>query len=123
MSTPTFKQKNVYAVYSTVWHAQIGIGTALLISLLTARLVLPRDSRPLPSRRVTREESRDCTGKYLTGRRLTSRLALWSIQLDADPQVLTGLLAMGMGEAAQPLGTNPSVHEITRIASDQLPDS
>lgn|GEM_PF-2485061 len=122
MATPnTFKQSNVYAAFSPTFNVQEALGTPLAREVLTARLPLPRDAKPLPTRRVTRDETRDCTGRFLVGRRLTSRLALWSIRLDASPALAAGLLALGFGAAAAPSGAGPYTSEITRLVSDQLP--
>jgi hypothetical protein len=117
----TFKQKNVFAAFSPTFNRQPAIGTALAAAVLTARLPLPRENKPLPTRRVTRVETRECSGKYLIGRRLSSRLALWSIQLDATAQLAAGFLGLALGAAAEPTGSAPSTHAITRSLSDQLP--
>jgi hypothetical protein len=120
MST-TFKQKNVLAAYSPLFVAQSDLTTPLDSALLTSVLPLPRDARPMPSRRTTREETRECRGRWLTGRRITSRLALWSLRMDATAQLTAGLLALAMGDAAAPTGTGPHVHEITHGESDDVP--
>lgn len=117
----TFKQKNVFAAFSPTFNRQAAIGTALDDAVLTARLPLPRENKPFPTRRITREETRECSGKFLIGRRLTSRLALWTIQLDATAQLAAGFLALAQGVAALPAGSAPSTHAITRSVSDQLP--
>lgn len=116
----TFKQKNFFAVFSPIFQVQAAIGSPLASAALTARLPLPRDNKPMPTRRVTRDETRDCTGKYLVGRRLTSRLALWTIQLDATAQLATGFLALAFGKAGAPGGAGPHTHAITRSPQDQL---
>lgn len=124
MSTPasSFKQKNVVAAYSPLFVAQADIATAIDSALMTAVLPLPRENRPLPSRRVTREETRECRGRWLIGRRLTSRLALWTLRMDATAQLTAGLLALAQGEAAAPVPGDPrSTHEITHGASDDVP--
>lgn len=124
MTTPnTFKQSNVFVAYSPVWAAQGEIGTALDTDLLTARLPLARDARPLPTRRVTRDETRDCTGRYLVGRRITSRLALWTLQFpDVTARLTAGLYAMAYGAAGAVTGSSaPYTEPITRLASDKLP--
>jgi hypothetical protein len=116
----TFKQRNVFVAYS--YYRQAAIGTALASTVLTRRLPLPRDNKPLPTRRVTRDETRDCTGKYLVGRRLTSRLTLWTIQLDATAETAAWLLALALGNAGAPTtGSAPHTSAITRLASDVLP--
>ncbi|HLM58176.1 MAG TPA: phage tail tube protein [Pyrinomonadaceae bacterium] len=115
----TFKQKNVFAAFS--YFRQAAIGTPLGSDDLTMRLPLPRDAKPLPTRRVTREETRDCTGRFLMGRRLTSRLALWSLRMDATAELTAWLLGLAFGDAGEPAGTGPSTHQITRLVSDQLP--
>lgn len=120
MST-TFKQKNVQAAHSPLFVAQSDINTALDDALLTSVFPLPRDARPMPSRRTTREEERECRGRWLTGRRLTSRLALWSLRMDATAQLTAGLLALAMGAAAAPTGTGPRIHEITHGNDDDVP--
>jgi len=117
----TFKQKNVFVSFSPTFNRQAAIGTALASAVLTARLPLPRENKPLPTRRLTREETRECSGKYLIGRRITSRLTLWTIQLDATAELVTGFLALALGVAAEPSGSAPATHEITRSLSDQLP--
>ncbi|MGB7925584.1 MAG: phage tail tube protein [Pyrinomonadaceae bacterium] len=119
MST-TFKQKNVVAACSPLFVAQTDIDTPLDSALLTAVLPLPRDARPLPSRRVTREETRECRGRYLVGRRITSRLALWSLRMDATAQLVAGFAALAMGAAATPTGAGPRIHEITHGESDDV---
>ncbi|MET0646975.1 MAG: phage tail tube protein [Pyrinomonadaceae bacterium] len=124
MTTPnTFKQSNVFAAYSPVFAAQAAIGEALDPVVLTARLPLARTARPLPTRRVTRDETRDCTGRFLVGRRLTSRLALWSLTFpDVSARFAAGLYAMAYGAAgAVTGGSAPYTSPITRLASDQLP--
>ncbi len=123
MATPnTFKQRNVFAAYSPTFQVQAALGTPLDDALLTASLPLPRENKPLPTRRVTRDETRDCTGKYLTGRRLTSRLALWSLQLtDVSARLAAGFLALAQGAAAAATGGSaPYTSAITHSASDQL---
>ena len=123
MAVPeTFKQQNVFAVYSPIFNVQEAIGVPLASAVLTAQLPLARDAKPLPTRRVTRDETRDCTGKYLVGRRLTSRLALWTLTLPTvTAQLAAGLLAMAFSDAGVPsTGSAPHTHNITRSASDQL---
>jgi hypothetical protein len=116
----TFKQKNVFVAFS--YFRQSGIGSALASANLTKRMPLPRDNKPLPTRRVTRDETRDCSGKYLVGRRLTSRLALWSIQLDATAEIAAWLLSLALGNPGVPsTGAAPHTHQITRLASDVIP--
>jgi hypothetical protein len=106
MST-NFKQKNVVAAYSPVFAAQTNFVTALALSSLTSVLPLPRDARPLPNIRRTRDETRECRGKYLIGRRLTSRLALWTLRFtDVSAQFVAGIMAMAQGAAAAATGTN-----------------
>ncbi|MGB8509370.1 MAG: hypothetical protein WCD76_13355 [Pyrinomonadaceae bacterium] len=120
MTTPnTFKQKNVFVAFS--YFQQAAIGMALAAASLTRRLPLALDQKPLPTRRVTRDETRDCSGKYLTGRRLSSRLALWTIQLDATAQLAAWFLALALGDPAEPTGSGPYTHAINRLGSDQLP--
>ena len=124
MAVPvTFKQQNVYAAYSPIFNVQEAIGAALASGVLTAQLPLARDAKPLPIRRVTRDETRECSGKYLVGRRLTSRLALWTLTLPTvTAQLAAGLLAMAFGEAGLPsTGGAPHTSQITRLDSDQLP--
>lgn len=118
----TFKQQNVFAAYSPVFAAQAGLGTALPTAALTARLPLARDAKPMPTRRVTRDETRDCSGKYLVGRRLTSRLALWTLTLPTvTAQLAAGFLALAFGEAGVPsTGAAPHTSQITRAENDQL---
>lgn len=127
MATPnTFKQQNVFAVFSAIFGVQAALGTPVPQADLTTQLPLARDNKPLPSRRVTRDETRDCTGKYLIGRRLTSRLALWTLTLPAiNAQLATGFLAWFFGAAAAPTGSGPHTHAITRCdarpaCSDEL---
>jgi hypothetical protein len=121
MST-TFKQKNVLAAYSPLFVAQANLQTALDTALLTSVLPLPRDARPLPTIRKTRQETRECRGKYLIGRRLTSRLALWSLRFtDVSAQLVAGTLALAQGAAAAPTGTGPHLHEVTHGADDDVP--
>lgn len=118
----TFKQKNVVVAYSPLFVAQTDFATALDTDLLTSVLPLPRDSRPLPNIRKTRDETRECRGKYLTGRRLTSKLALWPMRFtDVSAQFVAGILALAQGDAADPTGTGPYIHEITHGASDAGP--
>jgi hypothetical protein len=122
MATPnTFKQQNVFVVFSAIFGVQAALGTPVPTADLTAQLPLARDAKPLPGRRVTRDETRDCTGKYLTGRRLTSRLALWTLNLPAiNPQLAAGFLALAMNAAAAPTGGGPHTHAITRSSADKL---
>jgi hypothetical protein len=123
MTVPsTFKQQNVFVAYSPTFQRQSDIGSPLDPDVLTARLPLAREAKPLPTRRVTRDETRDCSGKYLTGRRITSRLALWTLQLPTvTAQLVAGMLAMAFGDASNPTGTGPHTSQITRAVSDQLP--
>lgn len=121
MST-TFKQKNVVAAHARTWTAQSNLATALLAAALNRTLPLSRDSRPLPTIRKTREETRECRGKYLIGRQLTSRLALWPVRFsDVSAELVTGIMAMAMGDAAEPSGAGPVIHEITHAESDDVP--
>jgi hypothetical protein len=123
MPTPnTFKQSKVFVAYSPVAAVQAALGTALDEALLTARLNLPLGNKPLPSRRVTRDDIRDCTGRYLIGRRLTSRLALWTLTLEqVDARLAAIFLAWAQGDAAAVTGSGaPYTEAITRRASDQL---
>jgi hypothetical protein len=122
MATPnTFKQQNVFAVFSAIFGVQAALGTPIPQADLTAQLPLARDGKPLPSRRVTRDETRDVTGKYLVGRRLTSRLALWTLTLPAiNAKLAAGFLAWALNDAAAPTGAGPHTHLITRSASDRL---
>jgi hypothetical protein len=122
MST-TFKQKNVVAAYSPFFVAQADLVTALDTALLTATLPLPRGARPLPNIRKTRDETRECRGKYLIGRRITSRLALWTLRFpDVSAQFVAGIYALAMGAAAAPTGTGPHIHAITHLlTTDDVP--
>ncbi|MCP9496083.1 MAG: phage tail tube protein [Pyrinomonadaceae bacterium MAG19_C2-C3] len=122
MVAPSFKQKNVVVAYSPVFARQSAIGTALAAAALTASLPLARDAKPLPSRRVTREEERDCAGKFLTGRRITSRLTNWQLAFDATPALVYGFLAMAMGASSDPVeAVAPFTHEGTHATADQVP--
>lgn len=124
MATPeTFKQSDVFVAYSPIFAAQAAIGEALDPAVLTARLPLRRDQRPLPTRRVTRDETRDCTGRYLVGRRLTSRLALWTLTFpDVTARFVAGVFAMAFGEAGVVVGGSaPYTSPITRKVTDRLP--
>jgi hypothetical protein len=121
MST-TFKQKNVVAAYSPLFVAQPDMATALALTLLTAVLPMPRDSRLMPNIRKTHDETRECRGKYLIGRRLTSRLALWPVRFtDVSAELVTGIMALAQGAADEPTGAAPSIHEIEHGASDDGP--
>lgn len=122
MAVPeSFQQKNVFAVFSAIFGVQAAIGTPIPSADLTAQLPLAIDNKPLPTRRVTRDETRDVTGKYLTGRKLTSRLALWTLTLPAiNAQLAAGFLALALNDAAAPTGTGPHTHQITRSATDKL---
>jgi hypothetical protein len=107
MST-TFKQKNVVVAYSPIIAVQSDIFTPLdTATQLTAVLPLPRDAKPLPNIRKTRDETRECRGRYLIGRRVTSRLALWTLRFtDVSAQFVAGILALAQGAAAAASGTN-----------------
>lgn len=124
MSTPpnTFTQSKVFVAFSPVFAVQAALGTGLGVEDLTARLNLPLGNKPLPTRRVTREDQRECSGRYLSGRRLTSRLALWSLTIeDVSARLAAGFLAWAMGDAAAPTGGSaPYMEAITRRDSDQL---
>jgi hypothetical protein len=121
MATPnTFTQKNVFLAYPPNFAAVRGVD-ALDSTLLTARMPLRRDAKPLPTRRVTRRDQPDCTGKYLVARRLTSRLTLYSFELPyVSAQLAAGFLALALSEAAAPTGGGPHTSLITRSASDDL---
>jgi hypothetical protein len=125
MSTPapsTFTQSKVFACYSPVAAVQSALGTGLDSTELTARLNLPLQNKPMPTRRVTRDETRECRGRYLIGRRLTSRLTLWSLTLDSVSARLAAVfLALAQGDAAAVTGSSaPYTEAITRRDSDQL---
>ena len=118
----TFKQKNVVAAYAPSFKAQANLATALLSTDLTASLPLSRGNRPMPGIRKTYDETYECRGKYLIGRRLTSRLALWSLRFtDVSADFVAGILAMAMGAAAVPTGTGPHIHAISHGGSDDVP--
>lgn len=122
MVAASFKQKNVIVCYSPIFARQAAIGTALAAAGLTAQLPLARDAKPLPSRRITREEERECRGRFLTGRRITSRLATWQLSMDASPALVYGFLALAMGASAEATGAQaPFTHEATHGTSDQVP--
>src|ERR1700759_4225682 len=120
---PTFKQQNVFIAASPTFQAQSEIGSPPAPAVLTVQLPPAINAKPLPSRRVTHDETRDCTGKYLVGRRLTSRLALWTINFPmVTAQLVAGLYGLALGEAGAPSsGAAPHTSQITRAASDQLP--
>lgn len=118
----TFSQSKVVAAFSPLFVAQSDFVTPIDSALMTSVLPLPRDARPLPSIRKTREETRECRGRYLIGRRLTSRLALWTLRFtDVSAELAAGILALAQGAAAMPSGSAPSTHEITHGASDDVP--
>lgn len=122
MTTPNgFQQKNVFAVFSAIFGVQAELGAPIPQADLTAQLPLAINNKPLPTRRVTRDETRDVSGKYLVGRKLTSRLALWTLTLPAiNAQLAAGFLALALNDAAEPTGAGPLTHQITRSASDTL---
>jgi hypothetical protein len=121
MST-TFKQNNVVVGCSPTFEAQGSLAAALALAKLTSVLPLSSDNRPLPNIRRTREETRECRGRYLIGRRVTSRLVLWTVRFtDVSAQLVTGILALAMGEAAEPTDEDaPHGHDITHGESDDV---
>lgn len=116
---PTFKQSKVFVLFSFL--RQAAMGAALDPALLDHRMPLALDARPMPTRRVTRDDARDITGRYLVGRRLTSALALWSVQFDVSAALAAWLYALAYGDPQAPTGAGPHVHNINRLASDNLP--
>jgi hypothetical protein len=118
----TFTQAKVFCCFSPVFAVQSAIGTALAQADLTARLNLPLTNKPMPTRRITRDETRDCTGRYLIARRLTSRLTLYSLTLtDVNARTIAGFLAWAQGQAAAVTGTGaPYTEAISHADADQL---
>jgi hypothetical protein len=99
----SFQNRKWFVAFSDIFKVQSAWDTAIANGDLNKRF--PQLTPTAPSRQVTREETRDCSGEYVILEELTSRLFRLRFSFNPSAQMLAGMLAYGYSAAASPTGT------------------
>jgi hypothetical protein len=99
----SFRNRKLVVAFNGAFKRQSAFGVPMAASDIDTRH--PQTTPTYPSKNVTREEVRDCSGEYVIAEEITSRLARLRFAFDADAYLLAGWLAYAQGVAAAPSGT------------------
>lgn len=99
----SFRDRKLVVATNQNFKIQSGFGVPMPTVDINYRH--PQTSPAFPSRTTTRDEIRDCTGEYITKTEITSRLSRLTVTFDADARLIAGWLALAMGVATAPVGT------------------
>jgi hypothetical protein len=103
MTNPKFTNRKLVTAYSPDFKVQSAYGTAIAAASLTGRH--PQTTPAFHNRIAFREETRDCTGRYVIIEELTGKIARFTIGFAPTAKLAAGWYAYLQGVAGSPTGT------------------